>query len=73
MERKPVKLLTRFTPPSTTGPHIAVARADVVAIEASHFDPDAQLFRSLIHLRGGSTLLVDDPFEFLHPWLGDSE
>lgn len=59
----------RFTPPNTHGPEVVVARKNIVAIE-QHYDPKFDpgkgtrfAWRSLLHLRGGSTLLLSNDWE----------
>lgn len=68
------RLFTRLVQHSHFGPKIAVARDDVVAVEQAEFDQQLQTWRTLLHMRGGSTLLVQDPFDDARAWLaGDRD
>lgn len=48
-----------FKPPSTHGPDVRVAREDIVAV-AQSYDSVRGHWLALLHLRGGSTLLLDN-------------
>lgn len=57
-----------FTPPNKSGPEVVVASEDIVAVEQAHYlesgVPGARSYwRALLHLRGGSKILVDQSWE----------
>jgi hypothetical protein len=52
---------SRFIPPNTFGPLVTVARADIVAVSVA-YDTRSNQSRALLHLRGGSELLVSESF-----------
>lgn len=52
---------------------VTIARSDMVAISAGRNNPEKDLFQTVVHLRGGSSLEVTEAFLGFNDWFERSE
>lgn len=54
---------SKWQAPTTRGPELSIDADDIVAIEQTDFDQTRGAWRTRLHLRGGTQMVVDSDFD----------